>query len=533
MTEPWWKTATVYQIYPRSFQDSNRDGVGDLPGIMRRLPYLAELGVDALWVSPIFPSPMKDFGYDICDYTGIDPLFGTMADFEALLAAAHCNALKLILDFVPNHTSDRHPWFVESCSSRASARRDWYIWREPAPGGGPPNNWLSEFGGGAWSFHPGSGQYYYHAFLPEQPDLNWRNSEVRRAMHDVMRFWLRKGVDGFRVDVIWHLIKDDRFRDNPINPDYAPGMPPHQKVVPLYTTDLPEVHDVINGLRRVIDEFPERLLIGEIYLPVERLVAYYGRDLEGVHLPFNFALLHARWDARTISALIDEYEAALPAGGWPNWVLGNHDRARIASRIGSAQARIAAMLLLTLRGTPTLYYGDEIGMRQVPIPPERVRDPFEKRVPGIGVGRDGARTPMQWDAGDFAGFSTVESWLPISDAFRRENVEQELREPSSICHLYRRLIAARRQQPALSAGSYRRVLTQRDLLLYIRQAGKERMLIALNFGSEVISTALPREVVAGRILVSTFGDRETEYVSGRIELRRDEGLVIKVADAPA
>jgi alpha-glucosidase len=218
MTEPWWKAAVIYQIYPRSFQDSDGNGVGDLPGIIRRLPYLAGLGVDALWVSPIFPSPMKDFGYDICDYTGIDPLFGTMADFDLLLATAHHNGLKLILDFVPNHTSDRHPWFVESCTSRESAKRDWYIWRDPAPGGGPPNNWLSEFGGRAWTFHPKSGQYYYHAFLPEQPDLNWRNPEVVGAMHDVMRFWLRKGVDGFRIDVIWHLIKDDQFRDNPLNP---------------------------------------------------------------------------------------------------------------------------------------------------------------------------------------------------------------------------------------------------------------------------------------------------------------------------
>jgi alpha-glucosidase len=531
MTEPWWKAAVIYQIYPRSFQDSDGDGVGDLPGIVRRLPYLAGLGVDALWISPIFPSPMKDFGYDICDYTGIDPLFGRMVDFDLLLATAHRNGLKLILDLVPNHTSDRHPWFVESSSSRESAKRDWYIWRDPAPGGGPPNNWLSEFGGGAWTFHPESGQYYYHAFLPEQPDLNWRNPEVVRAMHDVMRFWLRKGVDGFRIDVIWHLIKDDQFRDNPINPRYGPGMPPHQRVLPLYTADLPAVQEIINGLRRVTDEFPERLLIGEIYLPFERLVAYYGRDLAGVHLPFNFALLHAHWDAGTIAALIDAYEAALPAGGWPNWVLGNHDRARIASRIGDAQARIAAMLLLTLRGTPTLYYGDEIGMRQVPIPPERVRDPFEQRVPGIGVGRDGARTPMQWDVGDFAGFSTVEPWLPIAACYRSRNVETELREPSSIHHLYRRLIAARRQHPALSEGNYRRLLVQRDLLLYARQSGSEQILIALNFGSEAISTQLPCGAVSGSVLVSGFGDRETEKVMERIDLRANEGLVIGASGA--
>jgi alpha-glucosidase len=531
MPDPWWKAAVVYQIYPRSFQDTDRDGVGDLPGIIRRLPYLVGLGVDALWISPIFPSPMRDFGYDICDYTGVDPLFGTMADFDLLLASAHRDGLKLILDFVPNHTSDRHPWFVDSRSSRASLKRDWYLWRDPAQGGGPPNNWLSEFGGSAWTLDPHSGQYYYHAFLPEQPDLNWRNPDVVRAMHDVMRFWLRKGVDGFRVDVIWHLIKDDQFRDNPINPAYAPGMPPHQKVLPLYTADLPAVQDIVSGLRRVVDEFAERLLIGEIYLPFERLVDYYGHDLAGVHLPFNFALLHAPWDARTISALIDEYEAALPAGGWPNWVLGNHDRARIASRVGGAQARIAAMLLLTLRGTPTIYYADEIGMPQVPIAADRVRDPFEKRVPGIGVGRDGARTPMQWDGSDFAGFSTVEPWLPIADGFRSRNVAQQLRDAFSIYHLYRRLISARRRQPALSAGSYRSIPAHGNILLYLRQAGGARMLIALNFGSEAISAPLPSEVEAGRILVSSFGDRDMEQVREQIALRGDEGMVIDVTNS--
>jgi alpha-glucosidase len=270
------------------------------------------------------------------------------------------------------------------------------------------------------------------------------------------------------------------------------------------------------------------LLIGEIYLPVERLVAYYGRDLDGVHLPFNFALLHVQWDARSVSILIDEYEAALPAGGWPNWVLGNHDRPRIATRIGSEQARIAAMLLLTLRGRATLYYGDEIGMPQVPIPFDRVRDPFEKRVPFIGVGRDGARTPMQWDASDFAGFSTFEPWLPISNTFCSDNVETELREPSSIYHLYRRLISARRQHSALLAGSYRRLLTERDLLFYVREAGSEQMLVALNFGSNPISVSLPREAGYGRVLVSSDGDREMEPVSGCIDLRPNEGLVIEV-----
>jgi len=452
-----------------------------------------------------------------------------MDDFDRLVAAVHARGLKLILDFVPNHTSDRHPWFIESRSSPASPKRDWYIWRDPAPGGGPPNNWMSEFGGSAWTFDPASGQYYYHAFLKEQPDLNWRNPQVRRAMHDVMRFWLCKGVDGFRVDVMWHLIKDDQFRDNPINPGYVAGMAPHEKLIPLYTTDRPEVLGIVSGLRRVVDEFPQRLLIGEIYLPIQRLVAYYGHELEGAQLPFNFALLLAAWKAGTIAALIDEYEAALPVGGWPNWVLGNHDRPRIASRIGRAQARIAAMLLLTLRGTPTLYYGDEIGMRQVPIPPDRVRDPFEKNVPGKGVGRDGARTPMQWDGGDFAGFSTVEPWLPMSADYRSKNVQNELRDPSSIYHLYRRLTAARRQQPALSTGDYRRILVEGDLLIYARQLGPRQILIALNLGSAPIATSLGSGAAFGKVLVSSFGDREGESISGPIELRGNEGLAIKLA----
>ena len=332
----WWQTAVMYQVYPRSFQDGNADGVGDLRGIRQRLPYLGELGIGAAWISPIFPSPMADFGYDIADYTDVDPIFGSLEEFDALLAAAHAQGLRILLDLVPNHTSVQHPWFRESRASRQSARRDWYIWRDPAPGGGPPNNWLSAFGGSAWERDDTTGQYYYHAFLAAQPDLNWRNPAVRNAIHEVMRFWLRRGVDGFRVDVIWHLLKDDQFRDNPPNPVYQPGEPPSHALLPVYTADLPEVHQAIAGMRRVVDEFPDRVLIGEIYLPIERLAAYYGRDLEGAHLPFNFQLIGADWHAGKLRQMIKEYEAALPFGGWPNWVLGNHDRSRIATvHVGS------------------------------------------------------------------------------------------------------------------------------------------------------------------------------------------------------
>src|ERR1700682_3708777 len=337
--ESWWRHGIFYQIYPRSFQDSNADGIGDIAGIIERLPYLLALGVDAVWLSPIFPSPMADFGYDISDYTGIDPLFGSIEDFDALISAVHANGLKLILDLVPNHTSDQHPWFIESRSSRDARKRDWYISREPAADGGPPNNWMSEFGGSAWAYDVATRQYYYHAFLAQQPDLNWRNPEVREAIWEVMRFWLRKGVDGFRVDVIWHLIKDAEFRDNPPHPYYREGRPPHEKILTQYSTDQPEVHEVIAEMRRVIDEFDARVLIGEIYLPFERLVAYYGKDLSGAHLPFNFALLSAPWNARSVEKIIADYEAVLPMGAWPNWVLGNHDRPRVASRVGPGPGR--------------------------------------------------------------------------------------------------------------------------------------------------------------------------------------------------
>ena len=525
----WWQTAVMYQVYPRSFQDGDGDGVGDLRGIRQRLPYLEELGVDAVWISPIFPSPMADFGYDIADYTGVDPIFGTLDEFDALLAAAHERGLKVLLDLVPNHTSDRHPWFQDSRSSRSSARRDWYIWRDPAPDGGPPNNWQSAFGGGAWQWDAGTGQYYYHAFLAAQPDLNWRNPAVRAAIHEVMRFWLRRGVDGFRVDVIWHLIKDDRFRDNPPNPDFQPGAPSYQAFIPLYTTDLPEVHETVAELRRVLDEFPDRVLIGEIYLPIERLVAYYGRELAGAHLPFNFTLVQAPWRARDIAKLIDDYEAALPRGGWPNWVLGNHDQPRIAGRVGRGQARIAAMLLLTLRGTPTIYYGDEIGMPQVPIPPDRLRDPFERNVPGVGCGRDGARTPMQWDATPHAGFSPVEPWLPVASSFGTINVGRERLDATSVYNLHRRLIAVRRRSLSLQVGRYQAIVASGDLLVFLREHARERTVIALNLGREVAPLSFAGRQLRGEVLVSSAGDRDGELVMGELTLQADEGIVMRLA----
>ena len=520
----WWQAGTIYQIYPRSFQDSNGDGIGDLAGIVGRLPYLRQLGIDAIWLSPIFPSPMADFGYDISDYIGVDPIFGTSADFDALVATAHGHGLKIILDLVPNHTSDQHPWFVESRSSRDSPKRDWYIWHDPKPDGSEPTNWMSEFGGSSWQYDEATQQYYYHAFLDKQPDLNWRNPAVRDAIYEVMRFWMRRGVDGFRVDVIWHLIKDDQFRDNPINPNYVAGRPPHETLIQLYSTDRPETQDVVAEMRRVVDEFDDRVLIGEVYLPVDRLVAYYGNDLSGAHLPFNFALLSAPWNAFAIGELIARYEAALPLGAWPNWVLGNHDRPRVASRVGTAQARVAAMLLLTLRGTPTLYYGDEIGMKQVPIAPDQVQDPFEKNVPGIGVGRDGCRAPMQWGATEHAGFTTGEPWLPLDTDYHHQNAAALAADPHSILSLYVKLIDLRKHLPELVFGSYEPVDVAGDVLAYRRVYDGKMVLIALNLSGEPASL----HVGGGEILLATGLDRHGENVSGALELSSNEGAIVRL-----
>jgi len=409
----WWQRGVIYQVYPRSFQDTNDDGIGDLNGISSRLDYLVDLGVEAIWISPIFPSPMRDFGYDVSDYCAIHPLFGSLADFDSLLEAAHARGVKVILDFVPNHTSDEHPWFQESRSSKLHPRRDWYVWRDAKPDGSPPNNWESEFGGPAWSFDEVSGQYYYHAYLKQQPDLNWRNPDVERSMCEVLKFWFDRGVDGFRVDAIHHLHEDEEDRDNPPNPSWRPGMEPKRRWLQIRTIDQPGVHASIRAMRQVADAYADRVMIGEAYLPIDQLMAYYGADLTGFHLPFNFHLISTAWNPQAIASLIEAYEAALPIGGWPNWVLGNHDRSRVASRVGRAQARVAAMLLLTLRGTPTIYQGEELGMVDTPIPPHLVQDPLERNVPGFNLGRDPVRTPMPWSPEPHGGFTAGQPWLPL------------------------------------------------------------------------------------------------------------------------
>jgi glycosidase len=528
MTALWWQTGVIYQIYLRSFQDTNGDGIGDLKGIERRLDYLASLGVDAIWISPIYPSPMADFGYDIVDYCGIDSRFGALADFDDLIAQAHARGLKVLLDFVPNHTSDRHPWFVESRSSRDNPKRDWYLWRDPAPNGGPPNNWISDFGGAAWEWDEATRQYYYHAFLKEQADLNWRNPAVQAAMYDVMRFWFDRGVDGFRIDVLWHMVKAADYRDNPPNPTYQPAMGDMHRVLQLHSTDQPEVHAVAADMRAIADSYcakGERVLIGEIYLPVDRLMHYYGQDRAGVHLPFNFQLVDASWKARSLALLIASYEAALPPGGWPNWVLGNHDRPRVAAKHGQAQARIAAMLLLTLRGTPTLYYGDELGLTDVAISPAQVRDPRGVREPGLALGRDPVRTPMPWDGSENAGFSTARPWLPLNADWSTRNVAQMAEEPHSILTLYRQLLAVRRAHLALSIGDFALLDAEGDVLAYERRHDAERLIVALNLGAQSHRLELPDWASDWRPLLSTVADARLAG-DGALLLRADEGVIL-------
>jgi len=523
---PWWQTAVIYQIYPRSFQDTTGNGVGDLPGITARLPYLAEtLGVDAIWISPFYPSPMADFGYDVSDYRDVEPLFGTLDDFDDLVAEAHRQGIRVIIDWVPNHTSDRHPWFVASRSSRADPKRDWYVWRDPAPGGGPPNNWLSVFGGSAWEWDEATGQYYLHSFLAEQPDLDWRNPEVEAEMLDTLRFWLDRGVDGFRMDVIHFILKDPEFRDNPVLPGddrvWAYTGQEH-----LYDKLHPDIHPLFRRIRAVLDAYPgDRVAIGEVEVaPWPDWVRYYGEALDGLHMPFNFQLIFLPWDAAEVRAMVDAYEAALPEGAWPNYVLGNHDQRRIATRVGRGQARVAAMLLFTLRGTPTTYYGDEIGMVDVEIPPDAQQDPFGRSTPGLG--RDGCRTPMQWDHAATAGFTPAgEGWLPLNPDHETRNVAAQLGRDGSMLDLYRSLLRLRRAHRALQLGTYRAIERVPDgVYAYRREDGEERFLVILGFTGAATEVEIEE---TGTVVASTLPDAPDRF-TGRYRLRGDEGIVIRL-----
>jgi len=531
----WWQRGVVYQIYPRSFKDTTANGVGDLQGIIEKLDYLNDgspdsLAVDAIWISPFYPSPMVDFGYDVSDYCDVDPLFGDLATFDRLVAEAHRRNMKVIIDWVPNHTSDQHPWFVESRRSRENPKREWYIWRDPKPDGSPPNNWGSFFGGPAWTLDTETGQYYLHQFVPEQPDLNWRNPEVRDAMFETLRYWLDRGVDGFRMDVIGLIIKDEQLRDNPPDPDALPDLPKNDlfhRLLQVYNMDQDEVHEVLKEIRRVLDAYEERVAIGELWGPLPRWIKYYGEDGDELHLPFNFRLMRQPWQAKAMRQSVDELETALPGFAWPNYVLGNHDIPRLVSRFGGqVQARVAAMMLLTLRGTPTLYYGDELGMENGVIPPDKIQDPQ-----GINLGpewsRDVARTPMQWDDGSYAAFSTVEPWLPVSADYQSQNVASQSADPTSMLNLYRRLLRYRRSSPALQWGRYLPLDVEEDCFVYLREVDGERRLVALNFVDEARHLSIPGEAW-GRVVLSTHLDREELVDLSRLQLRPYEGIIVEL-----
>ncbi|HLH63760.1 MAG TPA: alpha-amylase family glycosyl hydrolase [Ktedonobacteraceae bacterium] len=537
----WWQSGVIYQIYPRSFKDSNGDGVGDLAGIIEKLDYLSWLGVEALWLSPIYPSPMVDFGYDISNFTGIDPLFGELATFDKLVAQAHQRNLKIIMDYVPNHSSDRHPWFIASRSARDNPKRDWYVWADPKSDGSPPNNWLANWGGSAWEWDAATGQYYLHSYHKAMPDLNWRNPAVKAAMFDVARFWLDRGVDGLRVDSAHYIMKDPLMRDNPSNPHPGGYKPITDYDAQLHINDKahPDAHQVYRELRQLLDSYSEkspRMAVGEMHIfdwPV--WASYYGLQLDEMHMPLNFGLLTIPWQAAAVRNLVHAVEAALPPGAWPNYVLSNHDEPRIATRVGAEQARVAMVLLLTLRGTPTLYYGEEIGMRDGEIPPEYVQDPWEIGQPGKGVGRDPERTPMQWDASPNAGFCppAVKPWLPISSGYKQLNIAVEREDSHSMLTLTRMLLQLRRATPALTAGSYASIENAPDdCFIYMRQSEHQRFLIALNFSDNEQRIRLAG-LDNGRILLSTHLDREEPVELTSLDLRGNEGCVIEVERSSA
>jgi alpha-glucosidase len=528
---PWWRRGVVYEIYVRSFHDASGDGVGDLRGIAARLDYLAWLGVDAIWLTPFYRSPMRDFGYDIADYRDVDPLFGSLADFDLLVGAAHDRGIRVIVDFVPNHTSDQHPWFVESRSSRTGPRRDWYCWRDSAPDRGRPNNWVSMFGGPAWEWDEATGQHYLHMFLREQPDLNWRNPAVKEAMFDNARFWLDRGVDGFRIDVAGMVMKDPEYRDNPLRTDAPPRSwfgSEWMQFEHLNDTMHPDVFDVWRDFRRLVDEHGpgDRVTVAEVgNRPLERWARWYGANGDGVHMPFGFHLVRLDWDAAQLRSVIDAVEGVLPAGAWPNWVLGNHDQPRIASWVGPERARLAMMLLLTLRGSPTLYYGDELGMTDVPIPPERAQDPWEGNV--AGQGRDPERTPMPWDATPNGGFCPpdVKPWLPLGPAGIGIDVASQRDDPCSMLALTRELLRLRRENDALAIGSYMPIDAAPDgCFAWIREHDGARIAVVLNLSSAPIDAPLPGR---GRILISTGMDRDGRTDEPRTAtVAPSEGLVV-------
>jgi alpha-glucosidase len=505
---PWWQSGVVYQIYPRSFADGDGDGIGDLAGLRARLDHLAWLGVDAVWLSPTQPSPMADFGYDVADYCDIDPVFGDLATFDALVDEAHQRDLKVLMDWVPNHTSDQHPWFVASRSSRHAPERSWYLWRDGGPDGGPPNNWVRSWSDQpAWTFDEATDQWYLHCFLPEQPDLNWADPDLRAAMHDTLRFWLDRGVDGFRMDVV-HLIGKD-----PGLPDDPPELAALSHVI---LNDRPETHEHLRGIRKVLDDYPgDRVSVGEVYLlDPERVATYYG-DHDELHLSFNFAPVHSPWRADLWREHIATAEAAIgAAGAWPTWVLSNHDVPRHRTRFGGSEAvaRSVAVLLLGLRGTPFLYAGEELGLEDAVVPPARVVDPG---------GRDGCRAPIPWTRDAPHGWDGAEPWLPWPPQPGQRSLEALREDPSSILHLYRRLLALRRSSPALRVGSIELLDAVDQVVTWSRREGDDHRIVAVNFSGHEQPVG-----PTGTVAVSSLGRREGEPFDGT--LAPHEAVVLTV-----
>lgn len=527
--DAWWRKSVFYQIYPLSFADSDGDGFGDIPGIISKLDYLSDiLGVDALWLSPFFRSPMKDWGYDVSDHRDVDPLFGDLVDAKELITQAHDRGLRVMVDYIPNHTSDQHEWFIESRSSRDNPRRDWYVWREGRDGRSP-NNWVSVFSGPAWTLDEATGQWYRHTYLSEQPDLNWRNPEVVDEMLDVAGFWLDLGVDGFRVDAAHQMMKDPLERDNPPAPHNYPrpwkDMGEYDEFIHLYDFGHQDVHEVHRRLRETVDAFGRDIVtVGEIHIfDLPEWASYYGEHLDQLHMPFNFHLMASSWDVPSIRATIEAVLWNVPVGGWANWTLGNHDEIRLRSRLPDGHERLAALLLLSLRGSPFLYYGDELGMGDGEIAVHQRRDPWGNRVAMLS--RDGARTPMQWDSGPHAGFSPpgAEPWLPVGRDSVSRNVESQMSDPDSILNMYRRLLALRRESISLRVGSFLAHPSSTDeVLVYRRESDHETTTIALNFSEREQVVPLRR----GRVRFSTVRPDRDEQFSEKLALSALEGVVV-------
>jgi alpha-glucosidase len=527
----WWQTDVIYQIYPRSFKDSNGDGIGDLQGIIDKLDYLKDLGIGAIWISPFFTSPMKDFGYDVADYCDVDPMFGDLATFDRLVQAAHARNIKVLIDWVPNHTSDEHAWFKESRSSRDNPKRDWYVWKDAKPDGSLPNNWGSHFGGPVWEWDEHTQQYYFHLFATEQPDLNWRNPEVQKAMFDVMHFWLKRGVDGFRVDVVYMIWKHPDMPDQPLNPNYV-GRGENDLYSRLehpYDQDYEGIHVLTRQMRVIADSYGDILLVGEIWLAMERWKMYFGTAEEPeFQLPFNFRLLMEahEWSVAQAKAVIRDIEGNVPEYGFPNYVLNNHDRNRITSRIGIPQARLGAMMLLTLRGTPTIYNGEEIGMVNGMITQDQVQDP-QGKILGVQYTRDVCRTPMQWDASEYAGFSSHDTWLPVNPDYLTLNVEAQHKDPTSILALYKKLMQLRKEHQTLTIGRYTELESPHDTMLYERTHEGKTLIVVLNWTSKPLSLRLKHK---GKILLDTGLKRVGEPVPYDLELWGYEGVIVEVIE---